>query len=369
MVSLAKENLLHEKSKVALSIGGVVLAVFLIFATAGLYNGINTVVENMTTKSGADLWVTSKGSSGSLHSPSLLNIKIGERLKQIDGVDKVVPLIRRPMALTVGGEKMLININGFDTSSGLGGPWKVIEGSAIPGNGEIIIDRVLARKIGLRIGSILVFEGKQFRIVGISDETFTMISYMVFVTLDDARIFLPPDLTNSFLVKASSPFEIPRVKLAIANTLPEVSVSTSAENAKDAKEETVGGFLPIVMVISAVGALVGILIVGLLIYTMTIEKSREYGVVRALGSTNAYLYRIVLFQALTVAMLGFVVGATISPPLISLIRNLVPEFIVVVTPQMLIWSSGLFVATGLIASFIPSRRLSRIDPAVVFKGQ
>src|SRR5512147_1087393 len=100
MVSLAKENLLHEKSKVILSIGGVVLAVFLVFATAGLYNGINTVVENMVTKAGADLWVTSHGSSGSLHSPSLLNLQIGQQLKKLDGVEKVTDLIRRPVALT-----------------------------------------------------------------------------------------------------------------------------------------------------------------------------------------------------------------------------------------------------------------------------
>ncbi len=71
MVSLAKENLLHEKSKIALSMAGVVLAVFLIFATTGLYFGIVTVVENMVLKAGADLWVTSQGSSGSLHSPAL----------------------------------------------------------------------------------------------------------------------------------------------------------------------------------------------------------------------------------------------------------------------------------------------------------
>ncbi|MCL4416101.1 MAG: ABC transporter permease [Actinobacteria bacterium] len=368
MVSLGKENLLHEKLKVAISLGGVVLAVFLIFITVGLYNGINGAIENMVTKSGADLWVTSKGSSGSLHSPSLLNIAIGERLKQIDGVDKVAALIRRPLSLTLDGEKVLININGFDTVSGLGGPWKVIDGFNQLKSGEIIVDRVLARKYDLQIGGSLKLEDKQFRIVGISDETFNMISYMVFVTLDDARAFLPPDLTNFFLVKVSSSANIDTVKTAITDTVQEVSVSTNTENAQASKDETVGGFLPIVFVISAVGVLVGIIVVGLMIYTMTIEKSREYGVVRALGSTNAYLYRIVLFQALVVAVSGFAIGAAISPPLISLLRFFVPEFMVIIKPQTIIWTLVLFVATGIIASLIPLKRLSRIDPAIVFKG-
>ncbi|MDP2920554.1 MAG: ABC transporter permease [Dehalococcoidia bacterium] len=369
MVSVARQNLLHEKSKVALSISGVVLSVFLIFATLGLYNGIITVVENMTTKSGADLWVTSRGSSGSLHSPSLLNTGIGERLRQIPDVNKVAALIRRPVATTLNGEKVLININGFDTITGLGGPWKMVGGSARPANGEIVIDRVLARKYALRIGGTLALEGKQFKIIGLSDETFNMISYLVFVTADDARSFLPSGLTNFFLVKTAPSADIASVKASITSALPDVSVATADESAQDAKNETVGGFLPIVMVISAVGVLVGILVVGLLVYTMTVEKSQEYGVLRALGSTDGYLYRIVLFQALAVAVLGFAAGAVVSPPLIALIRYLVPEFVVEITVPMVLWSLVLFIATGIIASFIPLRRLSRIDPAIVFKGK
>lgn len=194
MVSLAKENLLHEKSKIVLSVAGVILAVFLIFATTGLYYGIVTVVENMVLKAGADLWVTSQGASGSLHSPSLLNSRIGEELKGVDGVKKVAPLIRRPIATNINGEKLLISINGFDTASGLGGPWKVVRGAATPGNGEAIVDGVLAKKKGLDIGGAIDLEGKQFRIVGISDETFTLISYMVFIPLEDAPKVSPSTL-------------------------------------------------------------------------------------------------------------------------------------------------------------------------------
>ncbi|MBI2860345.1 MAG: ABC transporter permease [Chloroflexi bacterium] len=369
MVSLAKENLLRERSKIALSVGGVVLAVFLIFATTGLYYAISAVVDNMVMKAGADLWVTSKGSSGSLHSPSLPSNRLASDLKEINGIQKVSPLIRRPIATDMNGEQVLVSINGFDTVSGLGGPWKVVEGKSTPRDGEAIVDRVLAQKKGLGIGDSMELEGKRFEIVGISDETFTLISYMVFVTLEDARSFMPGDLTNFFLVTVKAPGDVTQVKQAIESNLPAVSVSTSRENAAQAKEETVGGFLPIVFVISAIGALVGVLVVGLLVYTMTIEKSREYGILRAIGAGNLYLYRIVLFQSLTVSILGFVIGAAISPPLMSGMQYLVPEFVSTITPRMMAWVFSLFVVTGLVASFIPVRRLSQIDPAVVFKQQ
>ena len=75
-----------------------------------------------------------------------------------------------------------------------------------------------------------------------------------------------------------------------------------------------------------------LLVVGLLVYTLTTEKSREYGIVKAVGGTNFYLYKIVLFQALAVSLLGFLIGAAVSFPAISLLQYFVPEFVVLVTP-------------------------------------
>lgn len=367
MVSLAKENLLHEKSKIALTIGGVVLGVFLIFTTTGLYYGMDAVVEKMVLKAGADLWVTSKGASGSLHSPSLLPTELNENLEGIDGVQEVAPLIRMSVTTDIDGNKELIYVNGYDTESGLGGPWKIIEGASKPKSGEVIVDRVLAKKNKLSIGEVLNIEGREFTIVGISGETFIMIAAMVFVTFEDARSFLPADLTNFFLIRVSSPSQITNVKNAVEDALPEVSISTSQENASQSKEEVIGSFLPVILAISAVGVLVALLVVGLLVYTLTIEKSREYGIVKAVGATNFYLYKIVLFQALVVSMLGFLIGVIASLPAISLMQYFVPEFVVLVTPQMVVWVFLLFILTGLVASLIPVRRLSNIDPASVFK--
>lgn len=231
MVSLAKANLLHEKSKVILSIGGVVLGVFLLFATTGLYYGINSVVENMVLKGGADLWVTSRGASGSIHSPSLLPVNLEETIRNIDGVEKVTPLVRMPVSVELGGEKTLIYLNGYNTGSGLGGPWLIDEGRSEPAQGEIIIDKALAKKNGLSIGQTIDIEGRDFDIVGISDGTFIMIASMTFITLEDARSFLPGGLTNFFLVKVDSPEQITDVKNRIEDALPEVQVSTSEVNA------------------------------------------------------------------------------------------------------------------------------------------
>ncbi len=369
MVSLAKANLFHEKSKIAISVGGVVLSVFLIFTTTGLYAALDTMMENMVMEAGADLWVTSRGASGSFHSPSLLPTDLNKSLEQVEGVEKVAPLIRTPMTTKINGEKVLLYLNGYDTESGMGGPWKVIEGESRPKSGEAIVDRVLAARNGLKIGKNIDIEGREFKIVGISDETNLMIAYLVFLTYKDANSFLMENTTNYFLIKVSLSTQLGIVRTAIENAIPDVSVATSRETADAYKDEILGGFLPILYVISGVGVFVGILIIGLLVHTLTIEKSKEYGLLKAVGATDGYLYKIVLFQAMILSMLGFVAGVMVSIPAIYLIQSMVPEFAVLVTAEMIVGTFLVFIVTGLVASTIPIRRLSRIDPAEVFKGR
>ncbi|MFQ5883632.1 MAG: ABC transporter permease [Thermoplasmata archaeon] len=358
----------HEKSKIVISTGGVVLSVFLIFTISGVYYAMDSMMDSIVLKAGADLWVTSKGASGSLHSPSFLPIELNESLERVEGVEEVTPLIRHTLSTTIEGKKVLIILNGYDTERDLGGPWKVIEGTAKPGSNEIIVDRVFAAKNNRGIGKYISIGEKSFRIVGISDETNMMIAYVFFVTFEDARPFLPENLTNYFLVKADSPSDLNTVKDAIESTLPDVSVSTAAETARAYKDEVLGGFLPIIFVIDSIGVLVGIIVVGLLVYTMTIEKNREYGILKALGATNAYLYKNVLAQALIVSMLGYLAGAIISTPATYLIQHFVPEFTIALTTEIYLWTFLMLFLTGIGASFIPVRRLTRIDPAVVFKG-
>ena len=96
MVSIAKENLFHEKVKALMSIGGVIMSVFLIFTINGVYEGMNHTMDSIVYNTGADLWITQEGTSGSLHSPSQINkTEIDSQLKNIDGIEEYTPLIRQ----------------------------------------------------------------------------------------------------------------------------------------------------------------------------------------------------------------------------------------------------------------------------------
>ncbi|WP_353748366.1 FtsX-like permease family protein [Paenarthrobacter sp. YL] len=67
-------------------------------------------------------------------------------------------------------------------------------------------------------------------------------------------------------------------------------------------------FLPIILVLLLIGIAVGMTVIGLTIFTSTIEKAREYGVLKAIGVSNRQLYTVVVEQAVTAAVLGYLLG-------------------------------------------------------------
>src|SRR5437773_189683 len=104
------------------------------------------------------------------------------------------------------------------------------------------------------------------------------------------------------------------------------------------------------------------------IYTATVEKSREYGILKAEGFTNPYLYRVVFEQSMITGTLGFLLGAGVTLLLAPFAQDTVPQFVVWVRWQDIAAIAAATLVMSLVAAYIPVRRLSNIDPVMVFKG-
>lgn len=117
----------------------------------------------------------------------------------------------------------------------------------------------------------------------------------------------------------------------------------------------------------AIAFLVGTLIVGMVIYSATIERQREYGVLKAMGAHTGMLYRTVVMQALVVASVGALLGIGLAAGMAQLIMVLRPQFLIVFEPSAISWAllSGMVMA--LAAALIPIRAIAGLAPAEVFR--
>ena len=375
MLLVARKNLFHDWTRLAISVGGVALSVFLIGILLSLYRGWEKKVGEYVENVPADLWVAGEGTTDFIQAASVLPDGVGGLIGLLPEVDVVSPILARPMELRRAGDDpgntFDIQLVGYDPAIGLGGPLKVVEGKSPPGPGEVVIDRATSDRYGVEIGDKLVRGVESLTVVGKSAGGDFVFAQVAYVTLDTAIDFLrldPDDQRTFFLLTLKDPSQTSTLAKRVEAAAPSLALFTGEEFADQTRARVLGNILPMLVVVLVVAFIVGLAIAGLTIYTATVEKSREYGILKAEGFTNPFLYRVVLEQSVVTSLFGFVIGAALIILLAPRANDVVPQFVVLIRWQDILGIAGATLLMALIGAYIPVRRLAQIDPVTVFKG-
>src|SRR5581483_7958486 len=189
-----------------------------------------------------------------------------------------------------------------------------------------------------------------------------------FLNAADARALYGIDGLTSFLLVDLKPGADPAaVAQRLGRALPHTASYTSEEFAHSFADRVNAGFLAVVGVLVGIGLVVGGSVIALTTYTATADKAREFGVLKAIGASSGFLYTIVLRQSLAVGGIGATVGIAASAAAADLVKRDVPEFITVLTIRDAAAVFALALVTAVAASYVPVRRIDRIDPAEAFR--
>jgi putative ABC transport system permease protein len=250
-----------------------------------------------------------------------------------------------------------------------GGPAGCAKGDCTPEGDQIVVDEALARTRGVDIGDELRTGDKRIKVVGYSNGgnfAFTTAGFMQF---DVVQEFLGMnDLTTFILVQMEPGADIEAWMTAIEDEDPVVTAYTEKEFTDNTRDRILKNILPIMLLIVGLAFVVGIAITSLTIYTATVEKTREFAVMKAIGFNNIDLFKLVLFQSFLIGLLGFAFGAILTLIMSSFVELVVAQFIVLIRWQDL---AIVFVATLLMAgaaAIVPARRVGSLDPGAVFRG-
>ncbi|MBK7599844.1 MAG: FtsX-like permease family protein [Acidobacteria bacterium] len=120
-----------------------------------------------------------------------------------------------------------------------------------------------------------------------------------------------------------------------------------------------------VLIGAPLGLLVGVVVVAQTIYASTMEHIREYGTLKAMGASNGYIYMVIIKQSVVSGLIGYAVGMAISLTVSQMSLK-------GTTAIILSWPlvAALLCLTVLMcagASIVSINRVTRIDPAMVFK--
>jgi putative ABC transport system permease protein len=121
-----------------------------------------------------------------------------------------------------------------------------------------------------------------------------------------------------------------------------------------------------VLLASVLGLVVGVVVVTQTIYATTMDHIREYGTLKAMGATNRYLYGVIAQQAVMSAVIGYAFGMTVSWFVVRGSEK--GGAAILLPPEMVAGMLALTIAMCVMAALVSINKITKLDPAVVFKG-
>jgi putative ABC transport system permease protein len=232
----------------------------------------------------------------------------------------------------------------------------------------VVLDSVLAGAQGIKLGDSIPIAGRDLVVEGLSRQTNTIAGSLIFMRRDTAADILGlTDLVNYLLVRVEPGADVDEVASRLSDALPDASVLTRQQLSHNERGLLTGLFVRPVNVMSTIGFLVGLMVVVLTTYTATAERLRDYGVLKAIGASNRYLYFVVIRQALLFGTAGYALGASGTLLARIAIERAEPSLGVDLRATFAAEIFVLALVLSLASSLVPVVRISSLDPKEVFQ--
>jgi putative ABC transport system permease protein len=369
---LASRNLLHDRLRLVATIIGIVFSIVLVTVQAGLFLGFERMVTTMIDHASADIWIVPLGTK-CFEDPSLLDEREGFRALAIKGVASAVPVVIgfAPWRTPDGGTTPVFLIGSDTKLAGLH-PWNVVDGTidALSVPAAVAADISYFERLGVKgLGDTAEIRGQKAKVELITKgiRSFTTTPF-VFTSLDRARSYMgtAANKVTYFLLRLDPGADAGSVRTALRATLPDAEALTTSEfRSRSRSFWLFGTGAGAALFAGAVlGIIVGTVIVAQTLYSSTKDHLNEFATLRAIGSSSRYIYKVIIFQALISAVVGFALAAAIGWVAVRVTAE--TALPIVITPALTMGLFLLTVAMCIVSAVSSIVQVMRIDPVVAF---
>jgi putative ABC transport system permease protein len=383
---LAYRNLFHDRVSLLVTLVGVVFSVVLIAIMGSIYLGMTYRILAVMDHIQADLWVVPVGTKSFDLPTVLLPGREKHAALSTPGVERADDLIisfsnwsrmsqdthRNACATETGdcGTTSILLI-GSDTDVNPSLPWDLVDGKIgdLSTPNAVAIDSTYFKELAIeRIGDRAEINDVQVAIkaVTLGIRSFTTMPF-VFTTLPLARTLVnaTEDRASYTLVRVASGNNVEDVRRALQARLPNTEVLTHEAFRKRSLNywlyDTGAGSAVITGALLAI--IVGIVVVAQTLYASTKEHINEFATLRALGGSSRFICKVILWQAVLSAIMGYVAGMILSYAAVQSLSDLIP----IVMTFNLVWTLlAMTIAMCVLSAASAIAKVVRIDPAVVF---
>jgi putative ABC transport system permease protein len=351
---LVFENLKHRPVRTALSVVGIGVSVAMVLTLVGVSQGMLQESVRQKRGTGADIMIRPPGSA-------LIGFSSDMKAGVVNLVREYpeVALATGTLVVPTGNVDSVTGVN-LDEFGLLSGGFRYIEGGPFKNPDDVIIDEVMSKTKKLHVGDTFKnMLNRDWHICGVVESGKL------------ARVFLPLPLLQDLAgrtnyvtvvyVKLKNPAQTDPVVKAFHERLPDYKLYSMEEFASLLSIDNIPMLRTFIDVVIGLGIIFGSVSVSLAMYTAVLERTREIGILKALGASPAYILRILLMETALLGVIGSLVGIAFTYGTRSMMNTFVPSMTTVIVPEL--WPIAICIAvTGaLIGAIYPGLKAAKQD--------
>ncbi|MFH1797277.1 MAG: FtsX-like permease family protein [Pseudomonadota bacterium] len=377
-MNLAFRDIRHKLGRFILTCLGLSLLLGVVVTMAGIYRGQTADALALLNATDADVWIVESGSQGPFAEASRVPGDTRELVARIYGVEEAGSLTLQTVQMLHNGRRLRIQIVGYEPGRP-GAPAHLTDGRQITSSRfELIADR----QTGLKVGERITLGRNSFTVVGLTSGVVTLsgdsVLYMALRDAQQLQFDLAPPAARKEAARGAQRSGTDFVNAVVAKVSPNVppaviateiarwkhlSVLTGAQQETlltrtviERASRQIGLFMTVLTLVSAV-------IIALIVYTLTLDKTRDIATLKMIGAPDRTIIGLIVQQALLMGVSGFVIGTV----LVYFFRGVFPRRIEMLPTDI----AALFVVVVVVclaASALGVRVAVKVDPSRALAG-
>jgi putative ABC transport system permease protein len=352
---LVFENLKHRPVQTLLSAIGIGVSITMILTLVGVSRGTLGDIQERSRGTGADILIRPPNSSALSLSG---NMKLGDKLVAKVRQQPHVALATGVLIQSAG--ELFESITGINIAefNQMSGGFRYVQGGPFQGPDDLIVDEDYARSKKLHVGSYINL-GPRWHVSGVVEPG--KLSKMFAQIAPMRETYSEPGEVSVIYVKVDDPANIESVVAELREMLEDHKIYTVQEYTGMVSVNSIPllkNFTNVVIVLTVIW---GLLVVFQTMYTAVLQRTREIGILKALGASPGYILGVLLREAVLLAVVGAIAGILMTYGTRALMHRFVPTLTQAIVPDW--WWRALLISltAAILGALYPGLKAARQD--------
>ena len=354
------KNPFRRKTSAILAIVGIAIGIIVIVALGGITDGLVNTFEDTIHAGGADFTISGKETGDSAYGTNTIDADWTDKIANVSGVEEAYPIY---VVLTSVGDDYMNTLIGIDPKGTTLADISMKEGRIFKdGEAEAILGEIYADDNNYTVGDNITINGEEFEIVGIYETGDQSMAGAVFTSITKVGELMDDENSiSNIYVKVDKGANAEEV----ADRIDEKYGDDIATITSVMEMEQMADMLNILKASSWAISLLAIIVGGLgIINTMLMsvfERTREIGVLKAVGWSDKRILLMIIGESLVITIVSAIIGSLIgylACTLLAPVMGIDPLF----TPKIFVQAFTIAIVVGIIGGLFPAIKAVKLPP-------